>query len=166
MTLWKAEISKILKLISADPSGSLGMAAGLVIGFLACLFAVSKVATMMKYPMNDFKRSFSIVIIACVLLLAVAAAVDIYIVPTIKAPWRVYLPLIADVVVLLVAVVPLAWFLHRSSYVKALNVLIIGMATGAVAILLTHGAFQAIKQGGKGFDKTRERTEGVNDAIK
>ena len=155
-----------MKLVAAGPSGSPDLTLVLVIGFLACLYTVNKVAVLMKYPMNDFKRTLAAVVIGCVLLLAVAAALDIHAVPRIHASWKAYLPLIGDVVVFLVAVVPITWFLHRSSYIKAFNMLVLGIAAAAVAMVLTHSAFEAVQHGGKGFDTTRERTESVNDIIK
>ena len=165
MGAWKSAALSILQVLSANPADNMQMVVTLVLGFLGAYWALHKVAVTMKFPMAESGRSAAILVIGTALLLLAAIAGRLYIAPHVPGSMRVWIPLITAAVIFLVAVVPLAWFMHRSNYVRAMNACLLAIAAGALVILLTKAASDAIRQGSKGFDKSRERTRSIDEVL-
>lgn len=163
----KTEVLSILNAILGSPKDSVELGALIVAALLGGILFLKIVGRLLKYPMADFGRSAVVVLTGAAVSLAAVAAFNVYAVPAIDNPAVArYTPIAIVAVILLAGVLPLACFLLKSRYLQTLAGVILSIAAAAAIVLLVQYAFGAFREGAKGFKKTEDRTQTVNEVIK
>jgi zinc transporter ZupT len=62
-------------------------------------------------------------------------------------------------------VAPLAKWILSSGYFEAVFALVLSVAAAALVVVMTRAAFNAFREGDKGFDKTHRRRDNINRVI-
>jgi positive regulator of sigma E activity len=169
MNNWQTEIIKIAKLVlgNAGKASDMEIIVCLIVAILAFTLVFKWLAKSFGATMADNGRIFLVTGIGILLLVAATAAINIYLVPTLKNPLIIkWLPLVVCGLITLVVIIPLICFLLKAKYFQSLFSCLLSICAIAGIVMLVHGAFGAIQQGDKEFKKTKERTEGVNDILK
>lgn len=169
MNLWKTEILRIIKILlgNAGKASEVEMAVCLAAALIGIFLAFTWTGRTFGATMAETGRVSAVIALGIVLGLAAFAAVDIYAVPQIKnAMVAAWLPLAASVLAILAIVIPAACFLMKGKYFSIMFAMLLSIAAAFGVVLLVHGAFEAMHEGDKGFKKTKERTDIVNDMLK
>ena len=142
------------------------MAISIALGLVAAWFAFSKITAALKFPMNvGWRPVVSLVSFIVITLLAAVLAKAYGSQHVSSGVLSKFLPLIVAVAMTLAAVAPLACFLMKSHYLQTLFAFLVPIVAATIVAFLVQGAAGAIKQGGQGLSKTRDRTEGMDAVI-
>lgn len=168
MHIWTNEALKIIKSLlgNSGQASDIEIAICLIAAILSAVIVLRWIAKAFGATMSDNGRALTVAGTGIILALASVVAFNIYLAPTIKSALLLkWVPLASCGLILIVIVAPLSCLLLKIKYFPAIfaSLLSIGAAIGIV--ILVHGGFGAIKEGDKGFKKTKERTESVNDVI-
>ena len=165
METLKPVIMELLKLISFNTSSQTEMIFLLAVGFVAFCIGTMKTAKALQFPMLGAGRTSAVILIGLALFLVVGACVKVYLTPAIPSNLHIYIIPAAAVIVIFAAVIPLACLMFKSKYFQTLFSLIIGACAAALAILLLQYGLNAIREGEKGFDKTKSRNDKMEEMI-
>ena len=159
-------LQSILQTLTLNPSSPLVMYATIAFSVIAAWFGFTKTIAALKVPMNEgFRPVMSLVAFVAICLLS-ATLTKAYGSPRVSsAALSKFLPLIVAVIVLLAAAIPIACFLMKSRYGQTLSAFIVPLIAVAIVVFLAKGITGAVKSGGKGFSKTQDRTEGVDQLL-
>ena len=163
---WIAEGGQIVReLIGATGSGTeynvlLGIA---IVGFLFALFNISAaMGSTMATPL----RVLAVAVVGGYLVMGAAVATRLYLVPNLhSSPMLPWLPVIVAGLVTVLLVAPLAKWILSSGYFEAVLSLVLSVAAVVLVVLVTRAAFNAFREGDKGFDKTHRRRDSINSVI-
>jgi len=160
------EILSILKLLTGDPQSNTELGALLLLSLVAFVAVVDKTTRSFKFPLTGTGRAIGIVLGGIVIGIAGVAAANLYITPYFQAElYKVLVPVVAGLFLFLAVVGPATCFLFRGPYFKSLFVLALGLIAAAALSLLLRAGIQAVRSGGKDFQKTRERTQKINKVL-
>ena len=166
MTTFTDSLHSVLQILTLNPESSPVMYVTLAFALIAASFGFSKMISALKVPMNEGFRpvlALSGLVIICLLSAVLTKA---YATPHVSsAALSRFLPLIVATVLFLAVVVPLACFLMKSRYGQTISAFIVPLIAATIVIFLAKGITGAVKQGGKGFSKTKDRTEGVDQVL-
>ena len=158
--------TEIIQLLTLKPASPIVMYMVVAIGLLAAWFGLVKIAAALKFPMCTGGRCALALLTLVAVSLVAAVITDAFIAPKIANPaLSMFLPLIVACVLLLAAVVPLSCFILKSHYLQTLSALCVPIIAAAIVSFLASAITGAVQQGGKGFSCTKDRTEGVNEAL-
>jgi len=169
MNIWKNELLGIIKAVfgNAGQAQDVEIAVCIIAAIIAAILALKWIGKGLGATMADTGRVITVITTGIILALAASAATNIYIVPHITnvvlAKW---LPLASCAIILLAIITPITCFLLKAKYFQALVACLLSIGVTAGIVLLAHGAFGAFNDGDKGFKKTKERTDTINDVLK
>lgn len=168
MNIWTNEALKIIKALlgNAGQASDIEITACFIAAILATVIILRWIGKAFGATMADNGRAFTIVGTGLILALAAVVAINIYLAPMIKnAALLKWAPLVSSGVILIVIVAPLTCLLLKMKYFPAIFASLLSIGAAAGIVILVHSGFAAIKEGDKGFKKTKERTDIVNDVI-
>jgi hypothetical protein len=159
-------LQSILQTLTLNPSSPLVMYATIAFSVIAAWFGFTKTIAALKLPMNaGFRPVLSLVAFVAICLLS-ATLTKAYGSPRVSsAALSKFLPLIVAAVLFFAAAIPLACFLMKSRYGQTLSAFIVPLIAATIVVFLAKGIAGAVEQGGKGFSKTKDRTEGVDQVL-
>ena len=166
MTTFIDSLHSVLQILTLNSESSPVMYVTLAFALIAAWFGFSKMISALKVPMNDgFRPVLALTGLVIIGLLA-GVLTKAYATPHVSsATLSRFLPLIVAVVLFLAVAVPLACFLMKSRYGQTLSAFIVPLIAATIVIFLAKGITGAVKQGSKGFSKTKDRTEGIDKAL-
>ena len=166
MNAWKSEVWGLLRLMAANTEYLPELVISLVVGLAVGVIVLQKMAKGMRCAMADTGRSAVIMVLGAIIVLAGTAAVNIYVVPQLRQDFAATaVPIAAAVILFLALVIPMAMLLLKGNYFKCLAPVILAAIAALVISFLVRGAGDAVRKGGKDFDKTKERTKNVNEIL-
>ena len=159
-------LQSILQTLALHPSSPLVMYATIAFSVVAAWLGFTKTIAALKVPMSEgFRPVLSLLALVLIGLLA-ATLTNAYGSPRASsAALSKFLPLIVAVIMLLAVAIPLACFLMKSRYGQTLSAFIVPLIAATIVVFLAKGITGAVKQGGTGFSKTKDRTEGVEEML-
>lgn len=159
-------LKSTLELLTLNPESSTAMYAGIALSLVTAWFAFGKTIKALKFPLNDGSRAAVAFVISVILPLMAAVLTKAYILPRItNIPIARFAPLAAAVLILLAAAAPITCFLLKSKYLQTLASFLAPVISAVIMVFLVKGVFGAVREGDKGFDRTKTRTQGVNELI-
>jgi hypothetical protein len=166
MSVLTAALKSIVLTLTLEPASTPLLAVTIALGLVAAWFGFSKITTALKFPMNTGWRPMGSLALLLLLCLSAAVLAKAYVSPRISSSTLSrFMPLIVAVVIYLAVVVPLSCFFMKSHYIQTMSAFLVPIIAAAVVAFLIKGAAGAIKHGGKGFSSTKERTEGIDEAL-
>lgn len=160
------EILKIVGLLAGNPTNNIELGAIVLLSLVACVGVVDKVTRSFKFPLTGTNRAAGLVLGGVAIGIAAVAAANLYLMPCIKTEaLQPLVPIVTGLVVFLAIAGPAACFLFRGPYFKSISVMILGVLAAAAISLLLRAGIQAVRSGGKDFQKTRQRTQKVNKML-
>lgn len=156
----------VLQTLTLNPSSSVVMYVTVAFSLIAGWIGFTKAISAMKFPMNEGLRPVLSLFGFALICLLSAVLTKAYAAPHVSsASLSRFMPLIAATVIFLAAVVPLACFLMKSRYGQTLSAFIVPLIAATIVVFLAKGIAGSVQQGGKGFSKTKDRTEDVNSVL-
>jgi len=168
MNIWTNEALKIVKALlgNSGQASNVEIAVCFVAAILAAMIVLNLIGKAFGATMADNGRALTLVGLGLILALSASVAFNIYLAPTIKNAVLIkWAPLASSATILVIIVAPMTCLLFKMKYFPAIFASLLGIGAAVGIVLLVHGGFGAIKEGDKGFKKTKERTESVNDVI-
>lgn len=160
------EILGIVRLLAGNPAGNIELGAIVLLSVVACVGVVDKVTRSFKFPLTGTNRAAGLVLGGIVIGIVIVAAANLYIMPRVKTEsLQPLVPIVAGSLAFLAIAGPAACFLFRGPYLKSLLVMLLGVAAAAALSLVLRAGIQAVRSGGKDFEKTRQRTQKVNQVL-
>ncbi len=158
--------TEIIQLLTLNPASQVVMYLVIAICLLVAWFGLVKIATALKFPMCTGARCALTLLTLVALSLVAAAITDAFLAPRIANPaLSKFLPLIVTCVMLLAAVVPISCFILKSHYLQTLSAICVPIIAAAIVSFLANAITGAIQQGGKGFSRTKDRTEKLDQVL-
>lgn len=166
MNAWKAEILRIVRLATNSPESMPELVTLLILAAITFVIVLCKVGNALKFSMTDMKRSAGVLAIGLPAIILIVAAVNLYLAPHVAdEDLRRWVPIVSTAVTLLAIVIPAVCLLHRAPYFQALFAILLSIAAAGAVILLVHAGFRTARGLNKEFDKTRNRTEKINELL-
>lgn len=157
------EILRLVRLLTGNPASNIELGVTILFSVVACIGVIDKVTRSFKFPVTGTNRAAVLVLAGVILGLLAVAAANLYLVPCVKTEsLQPFVPLVVGLLVLLAILAPAACFIFKSPYFKSLFVMLLGAAAAAAISVILRAGIQAVRSGGKDFEKTRQRTEKVN----
>ncbi|OGV66672.1 MAG: hypothetical protein A2283_08415 [Lentisphaerae bacterium RIFOXYA12_FULL_48_11] len=168
MNIWTNEALKIIKLLlgNSGQASDIEIAVCLAAAIFSAMIVLRWIGKAFGATMADNGRALTVVGTGLLLALAAVIAFNIYLAPTIKNALLIkWAPIASSSIILIAIVAPMTCLLLKMKYFPAIFASLLSIGAAAGIVILVHGGFGAIKEGDKGFKKTKERTETVNDLI-
>lgn len=165
MQAWITELGRLTGALFGKP-GAVEVIAMAALAIPAYVFVFTKVADITGSQASNWRRTALMLIVALIVVVPAAVAAGLYVEPGVASTAvKRWVPLAGAVVALLLIPVTLSCFVQKISYVKSLLVYVLSVAAVIGVILLVKGASGAVGHGGKVFDKTKDRTDTINEVI-
>lgn len=165
METLKPAIMELLKLISFNTSGEIEIVVLLALGFIAFCIGMMKTAKALQFPMSELGRTSIVILIGLALFLVIGACAKVYLMPVVPASLHPYVIPVVAAIVIFAVVIPFACLMLKSKYFQTMFSLIIGACAAVLVILLLQYALNAMREGEKGFDKTKNSKEKLEEVI-
>ncbi len=169
MQALKTDALKALGILLGNPRSDTELAIMAAVCLLTFLILFNKIAKLMSFPLGGLGlAAVAGVVLAAVTVGAAAAALK-YVAPLAwvqKFHVLPYLPHAAGLLAVVLVVAPALRLIHRSRYVPSLVALLLGIAATGAVLVITHAIDGALRSGERNFERTRDRTESVNEFMR
>ena len=166
MNTYIDEAVKIIKFSALNPATTAELVIFLVLAVAAASYTLMKTAKAFSYSMADFNRVVTVILTTSAMGVVVASLMKVHLAAKMGGGvgYKVALICAMIAVVLLVGGL-MCKFIMKGPYVQGVISLLLSFAAAVAVLFLANALSNAIRHGGKQFDKTKERTQEVNKNI-
>lgn len=166
MDAWRNELLRLADLCMGRPAPMLDIVVTVVMALAAFVLVLRTVAKAIGCHMPETGRSLAVLLLGLILTIPAYLALRIYVVPLISNPLiRNFLPVALVLVIVVTLIIPYSCWMLRGKYFEAMLSVLLAILAGAGVLLLTAAGWRALEQGGKGMDRTKKRTESINEML-
>ena len=168
MIAWKQSAMEAANLLLGRPSDSLEFTVLILVGAIVFLILFHAITKLLSLPVTGIAMAGLTLIVLAAACVGAGALALVYLAPLAcvrTAHLGLWVPFAAALVALVVVVAPAMCLIHRSRYGQSLVALLLGVGALAATLALTHAAYGAIKSGDREFERTRSRTDTVNEFL-
>lgn len=166
MEAWKQAAWEAGSILLGKPVDSAELAVLVVVGAVMFMVMFNLVTKLVSLPVSSIAMAGATLLVLTAVCVGAGAAAIVYLSPLKwirSANLRSWLPFAASLPGVLIVVTPSMRLTHRSRYGQSLVALLLGIGVLAATLVLTHAAYGAFKSGDQEFERTRHRTQNMNE---
>ncbi len=169
MEIWFNESRRIIRGVLAwgGTGAPWELAIMAMLAFAVGALVLDRASRAMASPIHSTGRALGVLLLGFAFAVAAVAAVNLHLLASIADPGlRHALPAAAAVLSAMIFAVPLLCLVHRMNYFQAFFALVLAVLTAAAVSWMIHAAISALTEGDVEFEKTRKRTEDLNEVMR
>lgn len=168
MAFWKAQALASLKVLLGNPATEYEFIIGGAVALLTAVIVFSRLSKLMSFPLSGSALALAACALAGVAAVATAVVANVYIAPlpfVHSLGGGAWLPYVSGLAGLVLLAAPTLRLTHRSRYAQNVTALLLTAAAVGAALALTHAILSAVAAREKDFERTKARTEAMNEFL-
>ena len=163
MNVFAVGLGELCRLFFGSPDVTRHAVALLGLGAAGCFFIMKLSAAALGMKATGWPRVAAVFVLGLALIVAVAGAVQLYLVPRLPEALAARLVLIgAMVLAVAVVAVPVQCKMQHGSYLQGLIAWLLGIAAGCLIALLASGVLGAARAGDTDLKEVKGRKDDMN----
>lgn len=166
MNTWPHEVQRLVLDLVGPTAAPYEAPIIIILAVVACAFVLRYSAAASGAVMATFTRTVILMVVASAILLAAVIALRLYVIPRLhESPMVRWLPYVACVMLLFIAVLPLAAWLLASRFFESVLPIVLGVLAAVAISFVARYAMGALRTGDAELLKTRDRRDSLNQVM-